>query len=194
MKRHSVGSRYTNKEALRTEKPCYAIEFSKDMVNSLLKKKAIRCSGKLYPEEHRRKFEIKNDIFKVGKSPVDDNKLVLTVNRQPIGEWFKEQWEKLRQGLRQSAEELRKKQRIQVIIPFYIYKNQLNSRILYSDRDNSFQDIKEKKKRYVYFISENVGNFQTDTRDIIVVLTHIAWTTIATYASKVSYDLHLNVT
>ena len=96
--------------------------------------------------------------------------------------------------MRQSAEELRKKQRIQVIIPFYIYKNQLNSRILYSDRDNSFQDIKEKKKRYVYFISENVGNFQTDTRDIIVVLTHIAWTTIATYASKVSYDLHLNVT
>lgn len=87
----------------------------------------------------------------MGKSPVDDNKLVLTVNRQPIGEWFKEQWEKLRQGLRQSAEELRKKQRIQVIIPFYIYKNQLNSRILYSDRDNSFQDIKEKKKRYVYF-------------------------------------------
>ena len=116
----------------------------------------------------------------MGKSPVDDNKLVLTVNRQPIGEWFKEQWEKLRQGLRQSAEELRKKQRIQVIIPFYIYKNQLNSRILYSDRNNSFQDIKEKKKRYVYFISENVGNFQTDTRDIIVVLTHIAWTTIAT--------------
>ena len=130
----------------------------------------------------------------MGKSPVDDNKLVLTVNRQPIGEWFKEQWEKLRQGLRQSAEELRKKQRIQVIIPFYIYKNKLNSRILYSDRNNSFQDIKEKKKRYVYFISENVGNFQTDTRDIIVVLTHIAWTTIATYASKVSYDLHLNVT
>lgn len=73
-------------------------------------------------------------------------------------------------------------------------QNQLNSRILYSDRNNSFQDIKEKKKRYVYFISENVGNFQTDTRDIIVVLTHIAWTTIATYASKVSYDLHLNVT
>ena len=107
----------------------------------------------------------------MGKSPVDDNKLVLTVNRQPIGEWFKEQWEKLRQGLRQSAEELRKKQRIQVIIPFYIYKNQLNSRILYSDRNNSFQDIKEKKKRYVYFISENVGNFQIRCKGGIVVLT-----------------------
>ena len=96
--------------------------------------------------------------------------------------------------MRQSAEELRKKQRIQVIIPFYIYKNQLNSRILYSDRDNSFQDIKEKKKRYVYLIGENVGSFQTDAKDSIVVLTHIAWTAIVTSASKISYGLHLDVT
>ena len=97
------------KEMLRMEKLCYAIGFTKDMINSLLtKKEAIRCNGKIYSEEHRRKFDIKNDIFKVEKSSVDENKLVLTVNRQPIGEWFKEQWEKLRQGLRQSAEEPRK--------------------------------------------------------------------------------------
>ncbi len=88
---------------------CYAIGFTKDMVNSLLtKKEAIRCNGKIYSEEHRRKFEIKNDIFKIEKNPTDDSKLVLTINRQPIGEWFKEQWEKLRHGLQQSAEEPRK--------------------------------------------------------------------------------------
>ena len=97
------------KEMLRMERLCYAIGFTKDMVNSLLtKKEAIRCNGKIYSEEHRRRFEIKNDIFKVEKSLVDDNKLVLTVNRQPIGEWFKKQWEKLRQGLLQSTEEPRK--------------------------------------------------------------------------------------
>ena len=97
------------KEMLRMEKLSYAIGFTKDMVNSLLtKKEAIRCNGKIYSEEHRRRFEIKNDIFKVEKSLVDDNKLVLTVNRQPIGEWFKKQWEKLRQGLLQSTEEPRK--------------------------------------------------------------------------------------
>ena len=62
-----------------------------DYGNSHIVFSEIVDGGKLYPEEHRRKFEIKNDIFKVGKSPVDDNKLVLTVNRQPIGEWFKEQ-------------------------------------------------------------------------------------------------------
>ena len=97
------------KEMLRMESLCYAIGFTKDMINSLLtKKEAIRCNGTIYSEEHRQRFEIKNDTFKVEKSSVDENKLVLTVNRQPIGEWFKEQWEKLRQGLRQSVEEPRK--------------------------------------------------------------------------------------
>ena len=97
------------KEMLRIEKLCYAIGFTKDMINSLLtKKEAIRCNGKIYSEEHKRRFEIKNDVFKVEKSSVDNNKLVLTINRQQISEWFKEQWEKLRQGLRQSAEEPRK--------------------------------------------------------------------------------------
>ena len=97
------------KEMLRMERLCYAIGFTKDMINSLLtKKEAIRCNGRIYSEEHKRKFDIKNDIFKVEKNPTDDNKLILTINRQPIGEWFKEQWEKLRQGLRQLAEEPRK--------------------------------------------------------------------------------------
>ena len=97
------------KEMLRMEKLCYVIGFTKGMIDSLLyKREALRCSGKIYSEEHRRRFEIKNDIFKVEKSLVDDNKLVLTINRQPISEWFKEQWEKLRQSLRQSTEEPRK--------------------------------------------------------------------------------------
>ena len=93
------------KEMLRMEKLCYAIGFTKDMVNNLLtKKEAIRCNGKIYSEEHRRKFDIKNDIFKVEKNPTDNNKLVLTINRQPIGEWFREQWGKLKQGLYNSVQ------------------------------------------------------------------------------------------
>ena len=43
-----------------------------------------------------------------GKNPTDDSKLVLTINRQPIGEWFKEQWKKFQQGLQQLAKEPRK--------------------------------------------------------------------------------------
>ena len=94
------------KEMLRMEKLCYVIGFTKGMVDSLLyKRETIRCSGKIYSEEYRRRFETKNATFKIEQSPVDGNKLVLTINRQPIGEWFKEQWEKLRQGLRQFTEE-----------------------------------------------------------------------------------------
>jgi len=97
------------REMLRMEKLCAAIGFTKEMIESLLtKKEAIRCNGRIYSEEHRRKFDIRNDIFKVEKNPTDDSKLVLTINRQPIGEWFKEQWEKLRHGLRQSEEEPKK--------------------------------------------------------------------------------------
>ena len=96
------------REMLRMEKLCTATGFTKEMIESLLtKKEAIRCNGRIYSEEHRRKFDIKNDIFKVEKNPTDDSKLVLTINKQPIGEWFKEQWEKLRHGLRQSEEEPR---------------------------------------------------------------------------------------
>ena len=97
------------KEMLRMEKLCTVIGFTKDMIESLLtKKEAIQCSGKIFSDEHRRKFDIKNNIFRVEKSSIDDNKLVLTINRQPISEWFMEQWEKLRRGLRQSEEEPRK--------------------------------------------------------------------------------------
>ena len=47
------------KEMLRMEKLCYAIGFTKDMVNSLLtKKEAIRCNGKVYSEEDVYKRQI----------------------------------------------------------------------------------------------------------------------------------------
>lgn len=97
------------KEMLRMEKLCAVIGFTKDMIESLLtKKEVIQCSGKIYSEEHRRKFDIKNDIFRVEKHPTDRDKLMLTINRKPIEEWFKGQFDKLRQSLRISAEGARK--------------------------------------------------------------------------------------
>ena len=97
------------REMLRMEQLCAVIGFTKDMIDCLLtKKEAIRCNGKIYSEEHRRKFDIKNDIFKVEKSPTDSSKLVLTINKKPIGDWFKEQMEKLWQSLRHTTEEPRK--------------------------------------------------------------------------------------
>ena len=88
------------REMLRMEKLCVVIGFTKDMIDCLLtKKEAIQCNGKIYSEEHRGKFEIKNDIFKVERNPTDDGKLVLTINMRPIGEWFKDQFNKLQYSL-----------------------------------------------------------------------------------------------
>ncbi len=83
----------------------YVIGFTKGMVDSLLyKRETIKCSGKIYSEEYRRRFETKNATFKIERSPIDENKLMLIINRQPISEWFKEQWEKLQQHLRNSVQ------------------------------------------------------------------------------------------
>lgn len=90
-------------------KLCYVTGFTKGMVDSLLyKKEALRCSGKIYSEEYRQRFETKNVIFKIERSPIDKNKLMLTINQQPISEWFKEQWEKLQQHLRNSVQKEQK--------------------------------------------------------------------------------------
>ena len=88
------------KEMLRMEKLCAAIGFTKEMIESLLtKKEAIRCNGRIYSED---------DIFKVEQSPTDSSKLVLTINKQPIGDWFKEQFGKLGHGFRKAPDEPRK--------------------------------------------------------------------------------------
>ena len=78
------------KEMLRIEKLCAVIGFTKEMID-------------------RRKFDIKNDIFKVEKNPTDDSKLMLTINRQPIGEWFKEQFDKLGHGFQKTPDEPKKR-------------------------------------------------------------------------------------
>ena len=71
---------------------------------SLYKRETLKCSGKIYSEEYRQRFETKNATFKIEQSLIDKSKLMLTINQQPISEWFKEQWEKLQQNLRNSVQ------------------------------------------------------------------------------------------
>lgn len=60
------------KEIWMVDKLCAVIGFSKDMIESLLtKKKAIQCNDKIYSVEHRRKFDIRNYIFRVEKHSMD---------------------------------------------------------------------------------------------------------------------------
>lgn len=81
------------REMLRMEKFCAMLGFSKEMTESLIvKKEALKCSGKIYSEQHRRNFDIKDDILRVENDPDDESRLNLTINRKPIADWFREQW------------------------------------------------------------------------------------------------------
>lgn len=68
---------------------CSKLGFTQELTDWLLaKKKAVQRSGKLYSTQHRKTFDIKNDILKIEKDQNDDTKLALTINRQQLGEWF----------------------------------------------------------------------------------------------------------
>lgn len=79
---------------LNLEKLCFAAGFNQKQTMVLTTGKAIEYSGELYSEEHKRKF-MANEIK--AKICTDKGKFVLTIDFRPIGEWFKEQFEKLRQ-------------------------------------------------------------------------------------------------
>ena len=97
------------REMLRMEKFCATLGFTKEMTESLLvKKEALKCSGKIYSEQHRRNFDIKDDILRVENDPDDESRLNLTINRKPIADWFMEQWHRLRYGTRLPQQEERK--------------------------------------------------------------------------------------
>ena len=61
-----------------------------------------------YSEQHRRNFDIKDDILRVENDPDDESRLNLTINRKPIADWFREQWHRLRYGARVPQQEERK--------------------------------------------------------------------------------------
>ena len=97
------------REMLRMEKLCAMLGFSREMTERLVvKKEAMKCSGKIYSEQHRRNFDVKDDVFRVENDPDDENRLSLTVNRMPIADWFREQWHRLRYGARVPQQEERK--------------------------------------------------------------------------------------
>ena len=96
-------------ELLRIEKLCRLVGFNQELTDKLVKGEPIVCSGNLYSEEYRRKFTTEKAGFQVVKNPTDNTKLVLSINRQPISEWFKEQFNKLNQNIQSKQEQKRSK-------------------------------------------------------------------------------------
>jgi len=86
------------KGMLNLERFCLSVGFNQEQTAVLMMGKPLEYSGELYSEEHKRKFMAKDVKAKVF---IDKGKFVLTINLQPIGDWFKEQFEKLRQSVKQ---------------------------------------------------------------------------------------------
>ena len=92
---------------LQMEDLCRKIGFTVEQIGVLLTGKALNFSGSLYSEEHRRKFKVENAEIKVFADSTKPNQLFLYVNRQPIVEWFKEQWNNLKLHLFSQRKSLR---------------------------------------------------------------------------------------
>ena len=96
------------REMLRIENLCYFVGFSDGQTATLVKGKPLEYAGELYSEEHGRKFKTEKAGVQVMKYPTDRIRLVLAIDRKPIAEWFKEQFEKLRQNIRRPIQPQRK--------------------------------------------------------------------------------------
>ena len=59
----------------------------------------MRCSGKMYWEEYRERFERKNVILKIEGRGMDKNKLMVSIKEEGMREWLKEEWEKLEEDV-----------------------------------------------------------------------------------------------
>ena len=107
-----IGKLYTlfplAKEILRMESLCRLIGFNERQTATLISGKPLFYEGELYSEEHKRKFKTENAGFQVVKDPADKTKLVLAINRQPIAEWFREQFDKLLISMRRTVAPSRK--------------------------------------------------------------------------------------
>lgn len=93
---------------LNLERLCLTVGFNKEQTAVLMIGKPLEYSGELYSEEHKRKFMAKDVKAKVF---TDKGKFVLTIDLKPIGDWFKEQFERFKQGfnVRQSPKQSRLK-------------------------------------------------------------------------------------
>ncbi|OUN68746.1 mobilization protein [Barnesiella sp. An55] len=81
-------------ERLATQIGISAMEFA-DMV----KGKVLNFTGRLFSQEHNRWFSTDNTPIQIMRDT--NRRLTIAVNRIPFGQWFSEQYEKLRQSIRQ---------------------------------------------------------------------------------------------
>lgn len=90
-------------ELVYMEKFCLKVGFNERQTATLISGKPLFYEGELYSEEHKRKFKTEKAGFQVVKDPKDSPKLALAINGQLIGEWFREQFDRLYAPIRKSV-------------------------------------------------------------------------------------------
>ena len=95
-------------ELVYMEKFCLKVGFNERQTATLISGRPLFYEGELYSEEHRRKFTTERAGFQVVKDPKDKSKLALAINGQLIGEWFKEQFDRLFSSIRRTITPSRK--------------------------------------------------------------------------------------
>ena len=90
-------------ELVYMEEFCLKVGFNERQTATLISGKPLFYEGELYSEEHRRKFMTERAGFQVVKDPADKSKLALAINGQVIGEWFKEQFDRLFSSIRKTV-------------------------------------------------------------------------------------------
>ena len=95
-------------ELVYMEKFCLKVGFNERQTATLISGKPLFYEGELYSEEHKRKFTTERAGFQVVKDPTNRSKLALAINGQLIGEWFKEQFDRLFSSVKRMVEPLRR--------------------------------------------------------------------------------------
>ena len=84
---------------LRLERLAKHIGLSAMDFAELIKGRVLNFTGRLFSSEHNRWFATDNTPLQILRD--NDRRLTLTANRIPLSQWFGEQYDKLRQSIRQ---------------------------------------------------------------------------------------------
>jgi hypothetical protein len=87
-------------ENLRIARLCRGIGLTVEAIKRLFNGETITVTGKLFSPEHDRNFDVKEAELRLSKEPDDPKKLRLSINGQNIIDWFREQFNKLKQVIR----------------------------------------------------------------------------------------------
>lgn len=71
---------------------CRIVGFDEQQTTMLIKGKPLEYSGKLYSEEHDRRFSVERVTAQITPDPADKRKLQLNIDKIPFAEWCKNQF------------------------------------------------------------------------------------------------------